>query len=144
MKQFKNLLTLRVYQGEETQLFDKEVTVAMVAKVLTIELAKPTLFRWMCENMYERGDVAELLNFDPDADEPARKDPYDGTTASERLKGLPEAELQWIKRHGRTRLMSSSIGEGDPARFPEGEELDLIFSLSAPPEKEEAEQSAEG
>ena len=76
------------------------------------------VFALMCENMDGRRDVAMGLNFDPDAGEPTSKDPHDGTTASERLKGLLKTELQWIKRHGRTRLMSSSIGEGDPARFP--------------------------
>ena len=92
----------------------------------------------MCENDYRRQDVAECLNYDPDSGGPPEKDEYDGTTAYERIKSLPEADLEWISRHGRTRHLSSSIGEGDPPRFPEGDELDFIFSLSAPPEKEEA------
>ncbi len=123
IKQYRNLLTLRTYLANANKLFEENLTVAVLAKVVVIELARPALYRSMCESSNIAESVSQFI-----------KD--EGGDADQLIAELSPVDRKWLKTHAET--LRTNL-DGKPAVFPTGAELSGVLSMSAPPSKVEVE-----
>jgi len=132
VKQYLNLLRLRVALGETTGLFSHGVTVQQVAKMVALELARPVLYRRICEDPPTRWAFANAMTTSqPTVD-------YDDLPSFGDFEKIASGtDLHWLRRwHASLNEdLAKDSGEG---RFPTQEVLEKIVHLSAPPAKEEA------
>lgn len=135
LKQYLNLLRLRVFLIEATKSFDRnDVMVAHLAKTVAIELARPVLYRHLCEGKQLRDRFAASMRSILTAEEGslAKTDPR--KYLAENLVDLGREDLGWVQRHFQPLVTQL----GSRAGFPSEEALDILLHISPPPAEAEA------
>ena len=130
VKQYRNLLSLRVYQAyqPEIALFEKGVTIEMIAKVLMIELARPTLYRALDESHDVKAYVCAVLR---------------GVESLEGQNTLNAPDEAWLRgaMNALNQGLTFGLTKADYTGFPSATELQKIFAISPAAPKEEVEIS---
>ncbi len=131
VKQYRNLLSLRVYQAYQPEigLFEKGVTIEMIAKVLMIELARPTLYRALDESHDVKAYVCAVLRGEEES--LAGQNPLNAPDEAW-LRGAMNALNQGL---------TFGLTKADYTGFPSATELQKIFAISPAAPKEEVEIS---
>lgn len=136
LKQYLNLLRLRAYLIEAAKPFGRnDVLVAHLAKTVAIELARPVLYRHLCEDKQLRDQfattIASIIAADPGS--LAQTNPPE--FLSHCLGNLGREDLGWVKRH--IEPLTTRFGEHSK-RFPSEDDLDILLHISRPPAEAEA------